>query len=1206
MRRNLPRRGQGSADRELLDKLLRRESLSSSSSTSSLSSSGSDSDSGSEWPEYTPPEKVTRLRKVTPRKKREESPTEPQEITGHFLRVVRRHETKVTEISEKAKETTSHSGILDRLCADIESSGDETPTPVEPVPRDFITYVSSTTTSEEPSSEQKREARPGKLAAFMTSSRPIVKQVEVALLAKAPMGRQGRRLVAALEKEQKTNAKVVASFGSDDEDVDSYGDVAKVVDKLTEANPLPRLGVHESIDSSFDDSPKAQHKNEVVPMLNTVLDLRQLDMEETNPNLVCFEQSQVEPKVVYLFSVGEVGGKLFLFCKSHMCNGKYETVCICVTRPCYSLSFLASRGAKEQDVVKEVEALLSACGGIVCEKVWNKRRTIDQTEEYFLTVSVTADVDLTRLPVRGKTFEAITGATQSLAGAFVVQKDIKGPQWITARCYKSPYSLTTVPLYTVASPSEITLDHNMDKPPFNVCALSVHVHNGKVFLLSMRVFSQWDVDAFDMSGEVSQSCQKVISLVVSNKGNGQGSESTLYFQNESELLTGFIEKMDKEDIDFIVGYDLKRVVPFLLRRMQANAIQDWHRIGRIPRTSAMSVFPRDTLGRFICDLKGYFENLFGEEMGGFSALVDKALGSARPQISDSRQFAAISGSASEFSSLIMYSRKDTLYMKTLLQKFRVLLTCQRVSRITGIGWTDVTWQDAGVIVESYLIRSLISKGFVVPDRKQVGENGRFVAPKPWIGFHQGDIAIFEVPFWFLRLLKSRNICVTTVSHGSVVTKPSGVFQSMVSELVNSYNKLDTHERESENDPTRTAIKLVVEFIPQFFAGTSKRFNCKVLADVVARELRAFEELFEEILYVDTDRIIAKVRNTEKCQEQLEAHYKGMKVSKVTSVEKVFVASATCFAAFGDEVFMCNCPTARWNWSPLTQHLCNRVFEICMKSYDPEIDVLGEIQKQAQDFKNTKPGDWAYKVPYSENLDIFAGMAKNMGCDSVELIRCKGGVLKKAEQVRDVSLVDTTHAIEHQIIPALLMVTKPFLDVSAAVLRAVLLDNDEPQTDADDLVFTCPHCQKSVKYNPDSPISCRRCKRDINWKFLSNSLCRSIRHLTEVCVTQRMRCNAWLCTYSTEQLPPILHTGPTSLYSTCSGTLTRDTTTHYQRLKGYETMFEFSECDPDDVSALKTSVRDFIHSLTQHHGFQQLKVSTLVTGSSSDTTCFSFV
>ena len=74
-------------------------------------------------------------------------------------------------------------------------------------------------------------------------------------------------------------------------------------------------------------------------MLNTVLDLRHLVKEETNPNLVCFEQSQFEPKVVYLCLVGDVGGKLFLFCKSHIYNRKYETVCICVTHPCYSLSF---------------------------------------------------------------------------------------------------------------------------------------------------------------------------------------------------------------------------------------------------------------------------------------------------------------------------------------------------------------------------------------------------------------------------------------------------------------------------------------------------------------------------------------------------------------------------------------------------------------------------------------------------------------------------------------------------------------------------------------------------------------------------------------------------------------------------------------------------------------------------------------------------
>ena len=56
---------------------------------------------------------------------------------------------------------------------------------------------------------------------------------------------------------EKTDAGYMLTI---DEDIDSYADVAKVVDKLTEVNLLPRFGVHESIDSSFDDSPKTYQK----------------------------------------------------------------------------------------------------------------------------------------------------------------------------------------------------------------------------------------------------------------------------------------------------------------------------------------------------------------------------------------------------------------------------------------------------------------------------------------------------------------------------------------------------------------------------------------------------------------------------------------------------------------------------------------------------------------------------------------------------------------------------------------------------------------------------------------------------------------------------------------------------------------------------------------------------------------------------------
>ena len=275
----------------------------------------------------------------------------------------------------------------------------------------------------------------------------------------------------------------------------------------------------------------------------------------------------------------------------------------------------------------------------------------------------------------------------------------------------------------------------------------------------------------------------------------------------------------------------------------------------------------------------------------------------------------------------------------------------------------------------------------------------------------------------------------------------------------------------------------------------------------------------------------------------------------------------------------------------------------MKSPEPFVDVFSEIEKQARQFQKTKPSDWAYKAT-SVSSELKKGQSSSM-CDCVDIVRCKGGILKEAEAVKDdLSRVDIENSIKHEMIPAILMITEPFMKIPKAQLLESLLNTEDSHSNNEDLLFECPHCQKRVPYLQDSPLKCVSCGVEVNWKLLTNLLCRSIRSVIESCAQQPVHCTMWLCTYSTDQLPvtaPCLtHRAPTNLYSTCTGKSRYEMThtNNYQRLKSYESMFDPSEYDFDDIVALKEVMRDYIHDILKYHNLNRLKLSALVSSPES--------
>ena len=500
------------------------------------------------------------------------------------------------------------------------------------------------------------------------------------------------------------------------------------------------------------------------PRLSSIFDIPTSDTNEpfTHDN-TSFDISQVEVREMYLFSTFEEGNQVYLFCKYDADPTQFGTLCICVSNPSYFLYFLPSYNTKKADLENEVELIVNLCNGMIINKKWVSKKTMDMDENEYLEVEISSNCSIPDIPLKGKFYELVNGSSLSLTDNLYIHQHIKGPQWIKIVCSQSLNFQTAIPMFSAKTFDKIEpIKEKKEKPSFNICLFSFHSYNGSIFLLTMRILFQWDIENMCEYKDKSGAGHKIITYVCGSKIK-ECKDPVIFCQNEYELLECFLEKLDQYDIDLLASYDLfNNDLPFLISRIKELNIYQWNKFCRIFRNVFPSSIYSITAGRLLLDLKKASEILFDIKTDTFSELITKVIHLRRPIIDEEIAYESIKSNQRKFSILIGLNRKDTLLMKHLIQKNNYIVLANKLSRITGYHWSNIMHESTLNYIESFLLYSFEKEGFLIPDKTialETFKNENLVNLK-YPALIEDQTLLIHCDFFKAKIIKEKNICFT--------------------------------------------------------------------------------------------------------------------------------------------------------------------------------------------------------------------------------------------------------------------------------------------------------------------------------------------------------------------------------------------------------------------------------------------------------------
>jgi DNA polymerase elongation subunit (family B) len=257
--------------------------------------------------------------------------------------------------------------------------------------------------------------------------------------------------------------------------------------------------------------------------------------------------------------------------------------------------------------------------------------------------------------------------------------------------------------------------------PINLCTMAIRslFRSHEIFMISLRLFKEWDIQSFSGSGT------KYLTFVCSSSvaaldPEAKTSDTIKVCRTELELLQAFARTIDDYDIDIVASYGLATFhIPLLFDRMRENNVEHWWRIGRLRRTTAPKQgrlnIHMSLSGRLPCDLRTSCMEHMKARSNDLSAAVQLQFGSNR-QMLDHFEVGCVISKIDELVNLINYNVRDTLYIAQLLNVLDVLPHCLQISQMTGCPWSRVILGLASPRCEALLLKYFFDYGFILPEK----------------------------------------------------------------------------------------------------------------------------------------------------------------------------------------------------------------------------------------------------------------------------------------------------------------------------------------------------------------------------------------------------------------------------------------------------------------------------------------------------------
>jgi len=272
-------------------------------------------------------------------------------------------------------------------------------------------------------------------------------------------------------------------------------------------------------------------------------------------------------------------------------------------------------------------------------------------------------------------------------------------------------------------------------------------------------------------------------LVISTR-RGEGTKS---FDTEKEMLEEFVRIVNEYDADILTGFNCNNFdVPYILERMAKLNVRPV--FGRCESKQVMARklgarYRVNIAGRVIVDSYEIVKKDFSLQRYGLNFVSEALLGKKKDDVKYSEIEKLWKGSEEEYKRLVRYSRKDSELALDLVIQLQLLDKYIAVSKVAGTVLQDTLEGGETTRIENLLLKEFNKEGYVLPckpDSRQIVDRDK-VKRKVFVGgyviepekhLHE-NVVVLDFKSMYPSIIRSFNICPTTISEKGVFESPSG-------------------------------------------------------------------------------------------------------------------------------------------------------------------------------------------------------------------------------------------------------------------------------------------------------------------------------------------------------------------------------------------------------------------------------------------------
>ncbi len=612
-------------------------------------------------------------------------------------------------------------------------------------------------------------------------------------------------------------------------------------------------------------------------------------------------------------------------------------------------------------------------------------------------------------------------------------------------------------------------------------------------LSSITIFA-FDIEAYNpqRSPNPSKDPIIIIGFGVMNGNNNIVKDVNLLVaddNNDSKLISVFIDTIKKIDPDIIIGYNQNRFDwPYLAARSRIHGIRlDVGRKTGEPQTSSYGHI--SIPGRLNVDLYDYAEELHEVKVKSLEEVVEY-LGLRKPGdrvIIDWWRIAEYWDNPSKRPILIEYTRDDV--RDTMMLGHVALPFIAQLSQISGLPMDQVMAASVGFRLEWRLMREAYKQRELVPNRVERHEE-RYpgaVVLKPKPGIHD-NIAVLDFSSMYPNIMIKYNIGPDTLipsgeEHSGEVyiapevgykfrKYPDGFFKRVLTKLItirkNIRREMSKYPKNSTIykllDNRQKAIKILANACYGYLGWTHARWYCRECAESVTawgrqtikKAIEYAKNLGLEVIYGDTDSIFVTY-DPEKVNKLIDLieNELGFDIKLEKVYKKVFFTEAKkryVGLTSDGRIDIVGFEAVRGDWSELAKETQLKVAEIILSTGDVDkaveyvrrvindlktgnvdynkLIIWKTLTKRPSEYEAAQPHVTAAKIMERAGYKVSPGMKIGY-----VIVRGVGPVSRRAKPyfMATIDEIDTGYYIDKQVVQAAMRILR-YLGVTEKKLK----------------------------------------------------------------------------------------------------------------------------------------------------------------------------